>query len=218
MSTNSPLSKIFVDHEQIPTAFQEQFLAFPEQDYNDVLEGEMHRIWHRPRWLKPLFLFLGWLGILVPNHGEAIKTTQAVNPGNLPCGAPFHEWIRTFAFKSPIQFNTRVVFDEKMNNLADQVGPNHFLHMVWKGTFIPPRTFTLDTVSNAIQFGDRRWYMPKWLWLLLLGRVKFIQQAHEDDENVVDVDLRILHPWFGEVFGYKGTFHIRRFKKIYVDT
>lgn len=214
MTLNTPLSKVFAGHEDtLPRAFKEQFLASPERDYDVVLEGVMHDIWHRPRWLKPLFVVLGLFGILVPKTGKSIPTKLEVVPGYLPNGEPYHEWNRTLAFEPPVQFNTTVVFDKRMNNLADQVGTGRFLHMVWKGEFIPPRSFTLDTVANAVRIGGRRWYLPNWLWLFLLGRVKFIQQAHEGNDNMIDVDLRILHPLFGEVFGYTGTFQAVRYPK-----
>ncbi len=215
MNANTPLARVFVGHEtQLPFAFREQFLASPERDYQVVLEGVMHKIWHRPVWLKPLFVFLGWFGILVPKTGNEIPTKLVVVPGYLPNGEPFHEWNRTFDFGVPIHFNTRVVYDQYMDNLADEVGINHFLHMVWKGQFIPPRSFTLDTVTNAIQLGSHLWYLPKWLWLFCFGRVRFIQQARVEDDRIVDVDLRILHPLFGEVFGYVGTFQTVRYPKV----
>lgn len=214
MTLNTPLRKVFSGYEdQLPLAFKEQFLATPERDYDVVLEGVMHRIWHHPTWLKPLFVFWGLFGILVPKTGTDIPAKLVVVPGYLPDGEPYHQWNRTFAFKPPIHFNTTVVFDRRMDNLADEVGVGRFLHMVWEGKFIPPRTFTLATVTNAVRVMGRIWYLPKWLWLFLLGRVKFIQQAHEDDENAIDVDLRILHPLLGEVFGYTGTFHATRYKK-----
>ncbi len=134
-----------------------------------------------------------------------------VVPGYLPDGEPYHEWNRTFAFDTPIHFNTRVVFDSVQNNLADLVGPGYRLHMVWKGRYVPPRTFTLETVTNAIHLMGKVFYLPKWLWLLLLGRVKFVQIARAEAEDTVDVDLRILHPLFGEVFGYQGTFQAVRY-------
>jgi len=214
MTLNTPLRKVFAGYEdQMPLAFREQFLATPEREYNVVLEGVMHRIWHRPAWLKPWFVFLGWFGILVPRTGNNIPTKLVVVPGCLPDGQPYHEWNRTFAFAPPIQFNTIVVFDERMNNLADQVGVGRFLHMVWAGKFIPPRSFTLATVTNAIRIRRRLWYLPGWLWPFLLGRVNFIQQGREEDESVVDVDLRVIHPLFGEVFGYSGTFRAVRYEK-----
>lgn len=209
---NTPLAKVFAGQEDsIPVAFKDQFLATPERDYDVVLEGVMHHIWHKPKWLSPLFALLGWLGILVPRTGKAIPTKLVVIPGYLPNGEPYHEWNRTFAFDTPIHFNTRVVFDTVQNNLADLVGPEYRLHMVWKGLYIPPRTFTLETVTNAIRLGNKVFYLPKWIWLPLLGRVKFVQIARPESEDTVDVDLRILHPLFGEVFGYQGTFQAVRY-------
>jgi len=215
MTLNTPLNKVFLGYteQEIPLAFREQFLATPEREYDVVLEGRMHQIWHRPVWLRPLFWLLGLLGILVPRTGRDIPAKLVVVPGYLPNGQPYHQWNRTFTFEAPVKFNTTVVFDEKFNNLADQVGVGRFLHMVWEGKFIPPRSFTLETITNAIRVGGRIWYLPKGVWLFLLGRVKFIQQAHADDERFVDVDLRILHPVFGEVFGYTGTFQAVRYAR-----
>ncbi len=210
---NTPLAKVFAGQENsLPLAFSEQFLATPEREYDVVLEGVMHCIWHNPKWLKPLFSLLGLLGILVPKTGESIPTKLEVVPGYLPNGEAYHEWNRTFAFDKPIHFNTRVVYDKRQDNLADQVGPGHRLHMVWKGQYVPPRTFTLETVTNAIRFGNKVFYLPKWIWLPLLGRVQFVQTAQAQAEDTVDVDLRIIHPLFGEVFGYRGTFRAVRYK------
>ncbi|MDA0242252.1 MAG: DUF4166 domain-containing protein [Chloroflexi bacterium] len=212
---NTPLATVFAgyDVDKLPVAFRDQFLATPERPYDVVLEGVMHRIWHRPRWFKPLFKLLGWLGILVPETGESIATTLTVVPGYLPDGQPFHEWNRTFAFPKPLHFNTRVVYDTVQDNLADLVGPDYRLHMVWKGLFTPPNTFTLATVTNGVRLGRRVRYLPRWVWLPLLGRVQFIQTARPDAEDTVNVDLRIVHPWFGEVFGYQGTFTAVRYVK-----
>jgi hypothetical protein len=207
----TPLAAVFDGQEDLaPVAFKDQFLATPERDYDVVLEGVMHRIWHHPRWLKLLFILLGRLGILVPRTGESIPTTLDVVPGVSRSGEPYHEWNRTFGFNEPIHFNTRVVYDARQKNLADQVGPGHRLHMVWKGTFVPPRTFTLETVTNAIRLGSKILYLPRWIWLPLLGRVQFVQIARPDAEDTVDVALRIIHPLFGEVFGYQGTFRAVR--------
>jgi hypothetical protein len=210
---SSPLETVFTGREhEMPAEFVAQFLASPEQDHNVVLEGTMHNIWF-PAWLKPLFWLLGKFGVLVPRAGTNISATLEVIPGRLPNGEPFHEWNRTFYFDPPLQFNTTVVYDHKMRNIADVVGKNRTLHMVWKGQFHSPDTFTLDTVTNAVKLGSRLTYLPKWLWTIALGRAKFSQRARKEDDNTVDVDLRIIHPWFNEVFGYQGTFTAKRYPK-----
>lgn len=212
---NTPLAKVFTGYAEsgLPLAFAEQFLATPERSYNVVLEGVMHRIWHQPTWLKPLFVALGSLGILVPQTGQGIPTKLEVLPGYLPNGAAYHAWNRTFAFAKPIHFNTRVIYDERQDNLADLVGPDYRLHMVWQGRYTPPNTFTLETVTNAIRLGEHIFYLPKWIWLPLLGRVQFVQTARAEAPDTIDVDLRVVHPFFGEVFGYQGTFRAVRYPK-----
>ncbi len=215
MPKNSPIESVFAGYteHELPREFVEQFLAHPERAYDVVLEGVMQRIWHRPRWLRLLLRLLGRLGILVPREGENIRSTLSIVPGRYADGTPFHEWNRTFYFDPPLHFNTTVVYDHKMQNLADVVGNPRFLHMVWRGRYHPPDTFTLETVGNALRIGKRLFYLPRWLWALTLGSVDFSQKAHKDDDNVVDVDLRIVHPIFGEVFGYQGTFEAVRYPK-----
>jgi hypothetical protein len=213
LAGKTPLWPVFRDQaERMPRAFREQFLATPERGYDVVLVGRMERIWHNPRWLTPLFWFLGGLGILVPRIGEDIPATLTLEvvPGILPDGRPYHDWNRTFAFQPPVHFDTRVIYDEEQENLADQVGPGFRLRMVWKGEYLPPDTFTLKTVANGIRLGNRVRYLPRWVWLLLLGRVDFIQTSRPDAEDMVDVELRVLHPFFGTVFGYRGEFRAVR--------
>ena len=91
-AAKTPLAAVFAGREsEMPLAFQEQFLATPDREYDVILEGHTHRIWHRPAWLWPLFQFLGLLGILVPRTGRNVPTTLAVLPGTLPNGEPYHE-------------------------------------------------------------------------------------------------------------------------------
>lgn len=70
MPIHSPLEPIFAGHHAIPFAFAEQFLHGPHLPYGIKLVGVMHRIWHRPRFLTPLFYLLGKIGILVPFYSR----------------------------------------------------------------------------------------------------------------------------------------------------
>ena len=83
--------------------------------------------------------------------------------------------------------------------------------MVWKGRYLPPGTFTLKTVANAIHIGSKTVYLPKLIWAPLLGRVEFVQTALPEADDTMDVDLRVIHPIFGEVFAYQGRFRVARY-------
>jgi len=209
----SPLDPVFAGHSQIPFAFSEQFLHSEQFPYGMRLEGVMRRIWHRPSVLGPLFWFLGKLGILVPNDAVDIPTTLVVRAGQNSADGNYHVWDRTFAFAKFIRFRTTIIYDSELGKVVDLVGPRNLLYMVWDARFHPPDRFTLDTNSCALRIGAKRFWMPRWLWKLLLGTVTFSQVADSAEGDSVHVDLLIRHPVFGPIFGYDGRFRIVRTEK-----
>jgi hypothetical protein len=212
MPTFSPLEPIFAAHAaEIPLAFREQFLHSPDATHRVVLEGKMHHIWYRPKWLLPLFWLVGRLGILVPRFGRDIPTTLNVRAGRYPSGAPYHVWERTFYFPQPHPFPTTIIYDEKLGEVVDLVGPNDSLYIVWKAKFHPPNLFTLDSLACGIHLAGRPRWLPQWLWPWLLGVVRFTQRVDEQDDQVVHIELIISHPLFGDFFGYNGTFRAVRY-------
>ncbi len=46
----------------------------------------------------------------------------------------------------------------------------------------------------------------------MFGRVELSQTARSAAEDTVDLGLRIIHPFLGEVVGYEGMFQIARYK------
>jgi Domain of unknown function (DUF4166) len=206
----SPLDPVFAGHTEVPFAFAEQFFHTEDLPYGMRLEGVMHRVWHRPRWLAPLFRVLGRIRILVPQTGEEVPTTLTVRPGRSRMDGLYHVWDRTFAFDPPIRFPTSIIYDRELGEVVDLVGPRDVLYMVWKAQFHPPDRFTLDTHSIALRIRGRRLWLPTWLWKLLFGTVTFWQQADSMDGDTVRVNLLIVHPLLGRIFGYEGTFRTVR--------
>jgi hypothetical protein len=208
--SRSPLEPIFAGYPHIPFAFVEQFLHGDDLPYRVTLDGVMHRIWHRPAVLGPLFWALAKLGILVPYNAAGVPTTLTVRPGRDQRDGVYHVWDRTLAFPKPIRFKTTIIYDQALGKVVDLVGPRDVLYMVWEAKFHPPNRFTLDTHSCAIRVGPRKLWMPRWLWKFLLGTVTFTQTAKEPEGDTVSVDLLITHPLFGKIFGYVGTFRTVR--------
>jgi len=207
----SPLEPIFAN-SLVPAAFRAQFLHSVDDPSRIVLEGTLQHVWHRPRWLKPLFQILGQLHILVPDTGTEIPTTLEVIASRLPDGRPIHVWWRTMHFPTVRHFPTTIVHDARRDRLIDLVGPRNAIHMVWRAKFTPPDTFTLDTDACGIYlFGRVRW-LPPWFWPWVLGTVRFVQRADKLDIKRVEIELVISHPLLGDVFGYDGTFWVRRYE------
>lgn len=202
----SPLDPVFQGHTEIPSAFREQFFHRNDLPFGMRLEGVMHRVWHKPRWLGPLFRFLGKMRILVPQTGEEVPTTLTVRPGLSRRDGVFHVWDRTFSFTPPVPFPTTIIYDPRLGMVVDLVGPRDVLYMVWKARFHPPDRFTLDTDAIALRFGGLKLWLPKFLWKLLFGTVTFSQVAESMEGDTVRIDLLITHPLLGRIFGYVGTF------------
>lgn len=209
----SPLDAVFAGHTEIPFAFREQFFHHQDLPYGMRLEGVMHRVWHRPRALRPLFRVLGKMGILVPEEGTEVPTTLTVRPGRNRLDGLYHVWDRTFSFARPVRFRTTIIYDPQIRQVVDLVGPNDWLYMVWKARFHPPQRFTLDTEACAFRINGRKLWMPTWVWKLLLGTVTFSQVAESMESDTVRIDLLINHPVFGRIFGYTGTFRTVRTPK-----
>jgi hypothetical protein len=215
---DAPMEAIFSGYatESIPFPFREQFLRSPKEDFRVVLEGTLHRIWHRPRFLSPLFRLLARAQILLPYAGLEIPTTLEVGTGRLPDGRPFHVWDRVVSFSRPretVRFPTKIVYDPALDEVVDLVGPRDLFYMVWFARFHPPTDLTLDTAAVAVQAGGRLWWLPRWLWRWTVGTVRFLQRAESVSSNRIRISIRISHPLFGDVFGYDGTFQTRRVPK-----
>lgn len=92
------------------------------------LDGVMHRVWHQPRMLGPLFRLLGRMGILVPFEGTDVPTTLTVRPGHSRMDGVYHVWDRTFSFpRQPVPFRTTIIYDPRIGQVVDLVGPNDWL-------------------------------------------------------------------------------------------
>lgn len=210
---SSPLDPVFAGHTEVPFAFREQFFHREDLPYGMRLEGVMHRVWHRPRALRPLFRLLGRIGILVPEEGTEVATTLTVRPGRNRRDGLYHVWDRTFDFARPVRFRTTIIFDPRIGQVVDLVGPRDWLYMVWKARFHAPDRFTLDTEACALRISGRKLWMPTWMWKLLLGTVTFSQVAESMESDTVRIDLLIEHPLLGRIFGYTGTFRTVRTPK-----
>jgi hypothetical protein len=206
----SPLELVFADQERVPFAFHEQFLHDDSLPYGMTLQGTMHQIWHRPTILRPLFWALGKIGILVPRPAKNVPTTLVVTPGRSERDGIFHIWDRTLAFEKPVRFRTTIIYDPKIGKVVDLVGPRDSIYMVWEAKFIPPDTFTLDTYACAFRVRGQKLWLPRWMWMFLLGTVTFNQRVDPNQVDTVHIHLLISHPLFGRIFGYEGTFRTVR--------
>ncbi len=207
----SPFGPVLEPYADVlPPAFRDQFLLSAEAPYQIVLAGQMHRIWHRPHWLGPLFWTLGKFNILVAETGENISTRVVISSSRDSHGQPYQTWKRMFRFQNPRYFNTRVVYDPLAKRAAECVGPAGVLHMVEDVQFHLPAMLEMNVYAWVLQLGRWRLQMPRGLGRWLFMVVHSIQHADENRSDTIHIDLKVSHPLLGPVFGYEGTFQIKR--------
>ncbi len=191
---------------ELPTAFREQFLTPADVRYDIVLEGEMDSIWHRPGWLWPLLWVSAWFDMLFPDTGRGTPATMVISGGSYPGGRPYQTWRRTFRFAKARRFNAIMLYDDRSQQVMELLGPANALQLAWGLRFAPPLTIEIWTGSAALRLWRWRLPLPQWL----SGTVRVVETADPDRDDTIHVDLTISHPLLGRIFGYEGTFRLRR--------
>lgn len=192
--------------DDLPSAFREQFLTPADAPYEIVLNGEMDNVWHRPRWLWPLFWLSARFDMLFPETGIRVPAAMVIAGGKHRDGRPYQTWQRTFRFPKPRRFNATMEYDERAGQLIELLGPANALRLEWGTRFAPPLTIEIWTKRAALRAGRLRLPLPRWL----TGTVRVVERADAHLGDTIHVDLTISHTLFGQVFGYTGTFQLRR--------
>jgi len=202
----SPFSDVLSAHIPVlPAVLRDHYLVAPDMPYRIVLDGTMNRIWHRPTWLRPFFWLLTWADVLFPETGTNIPATMAVTGRCSSTGQGYQTWERTFTFRKQRRFNAEMVYDADRECVVERLGPAHLLEMAWDVRFVPSASIEIVTTGCAIQLGQWSIALPR----LLYPSVRAVETAVSDHVNTIHIDLEIVHPWIGPVFGYDGTFTLR---------
>lgn len=173
----------------LPQVFRDQFLGD-----GALLQGVMTRVWHRPRWIRPLLRLLACANVLVPDTGNDVPAHLRIEP--VPGG---QAWRRTFGFTRVRRFDALLVHDGKA--LLERTGP---FEVEWDVRFRDPDTIFISTLRARVRLGRVRVGLPS----MLVPDVRAIELALGPDK--IWVSLVASHRLLGEFFGYSGTFRLRR--------
>lgn len=210
-SNTSPFGPIFsAFQKELPEAYKEQFLMPANAPFCIILEGHMSRIWHRPVWLKPFLYILAWFDLLYPETGINIPASMTIVGGFNQCQEPYHLWNRSFYFPRPRRFNALMAFNSTANCVVEQLGPYGVFEMNWDIHFKPPVTLEIVSANCHIHIGRRRFPLPRFAF----PKVRAVETIVDEEQNMIHVDLTVSHEKLGDIFGYNGTFCIRRVNEI----
>jgi hypothetical protein len=205
---DSPFSAILEPYADVlPPAFREQYLLPANAPYHIELGGQMRRVWHRPRWLWPVFWLLAQGNTFFPETGHNIPAQLIVRAGRGANGEPWQTWERIFYFPGrQRRYASQMTYDSRRALVAEWQGPNQMLQEMAEVRFTPPNTLEFLTVESWAHFGRNRVGLPRGGWVT----AHVVETAHTEQTALSDVRLTITHPWFGPIFGYEGTFRARR--------
>ena len=207
----SPFSPVLSDDEVVlPAAFREQFLLAPEDPHSVLFEGRMDWVWRRPSWLWPVFWLLTRPRILFPETGADVPATMIVAAGRDRRGRPYQRWSRTFAFSPPRQFDATMAYDAARGQIVELFGRAGQLEIAWDVRFRPPDTIEITTRGVALRLGRRRLQIPRALGVAVWA----VERADRCRDDTVTIDLRLSVPLLGAVFGFAGTFRLRRIARL----
>lgn len=147
-----------------------------------------------PRWMAPLLWLLRWLGALV--HRAQAQVHTVVDKSSRDGRQSFDRTL-TYADGQVLRFNSTWVA-EPGERLVEYVNS-------WLALELAPvvrgDTLHCEGVCFLLGKGRRRLRLSE-RWLL--GHTIIHEQAL--DARHYAMDFRMVHPWFGQVFRYAGTF------------
>ena len=167
----------------------------------------MARVWHKPRWIGPVFRLLSRADVLFPETGRDIPTTLVVKPGWNRRGEAMQTWDRTFYFPGRRRhFRSVMEADIPTARVVELQGPRNALEEFANVRFIPPGTIEFLTVRSSVHLGRLRLRLPRRLWIT----AHVIQSIKPGTPDSTRVQLVVTHAIFGPIFGYEGVFRTRR--------
>ena len=160
-----------------------------------VLEGEMDEVWHRPRAIRPLLALTSRWNVLFAETGSGVPARLEITRGAGGC----HVWRRTFRFGVERRFDAELVRDGP--RLVERTGP---FELEWAVRLLEPGLLEVTTCGASLRVRGRRLRVPR----ALVPRVTAVERSRGRDRIHVAVTVR--HPVLGAVFGYSGSFRLRR--------
>lgn len=169
--------------------------------YGENKEGENHSTGFLtidyPWFMQWPLTFFRLLGALVNKRGKNLKTTVAkVNKG----GKQY--WHREIVYPN----GKKIIFDSIFmsgNNKDFIEYINSFLGLKMYA-FVEGKKLRYESKGYILKLGNLKIPIPEWL---ALGHASILEwQAGNTDDQTFDMDFRIKHPLFGELFCYKGRF------------
>ena len=190
------------DKALMQLALGEQWESLPEplkkhyendENGKNIAEGRLTIDY--PKFMQFPLNFLRLMGALLNRRGDNLETTvERKMEGERQY---WHRTIR-FADGKQIHFKSQFVYHAESNELIEYTSP--FLGLKMK-VHVENGRLKYESTAFVLKLGSLLIPIPE---NLMLGHASIIETARDD--GGFDMDFRIKHPWFGEIFSYAGSF------------
>ncbi|WP_020395067.1 DUF4166 domain-containing protein [Thiolinea disciformis] len=193
-TTQTPIQQALgAQWETLPSALKRHYAKHPE-GYTHLEQG--HLDINYPSWMQAYLSFMRLMGALINQRGTAVPThvERLLVEGK-------EQWQRSLQFPNgrSVQFKSQVVY-HNANEIIEYTNAIMGLKMA---VHVENGKLYYSGKSFILKLGSLRLPIPEWL---ILGHSTIEENAIDDQS--FEMDFRIKHPWFGEVFTYKGTFKV----------
>lgn len=149
-----------------------------------------------PPLMQPYLSFLRLFGTLLNRRGKNVTTlVEKYDQGRR------QYWKRTVTYPDgKVMFFKSYLESAGGNRLTEFVNPVLGLKTSVK---VVNEQLHYEGVSLIVNLGILTLPIPEWL---VLGHTLIVEEAI--DENHFQMDFRLTHPWFGELFRYAGKFEV----------
>ncbi len=169
--------------------------------------GVMDRVWRGPDFTLP-FLWLGSTRhILFPDRGRNVPFTIENYPYVDRHGRETVSFVRTFEFpRRRRRFDAQMVYSAG-RGLVDYLGTHQHLAVELAVSVRPDGGFRIRSGDFRLHAGPIRTGLPR-----VITGTATVDEWFDDDREQFRIEVAVVNPRFGPVFGYEGGFSAR-----YVD-
>jgi hypothetical protein len=163
----------------------------------------MERIWHGAFYTWP-FLYIGSLRrIMFVETGRDVRFTIENYAYLDEHGRETFTWIRTFELTRVRRFDEWLVFSEQRTGLVIYAGMRQHLAIEAVACVDGSGALCLRTGAQRLFLGPLALRFP----LLFSGNAD-VRESFNDRAGYYEIDVQVAHPFWGPIFGCRGTFQI----------
>lgn len=165
--------------------------------------GVMDEIWRRGSWTVPFLAIGANRHILFPERGQSVPFTIENYAYRDSFGRETLTFVRSFELAADRRrrFDATMIFYAQRGRIVDYLGTHQHL-----AVDLYPRVDErggLRISSGAMRLVQRRADLRvPWFFA---GRAE-LHERYDGVRARFGIDVRISHPWFGPMFGYRGSF------------